>query len=281
MKFNFVKWAIGFLESWKQLTDTLERVLVGNIAASVPWLASTIPAWLAYNSMVNVLHIFEPVAFIGGLTVEGLGISTVNTAVKFWQHNRERSLAASRQSRRKTRKSSAPLEVRGLAPINLAIGMAAFYFTLVILLNVVLDPADFLHKFGNAMLSLLSPVGAVTIALNAEFAQLLSQAEQKRKERKDKSSEKVAGKLPKNGLDAEKVSGTSRQFMDWRKVPPSERLKMVNLSKDELKEQYHLPDKTASNWFKWLREDKGQAGEIARFRDSQATAPVATDGAEL
>jgi hypothetical protein len=280
VKLDPVTWAITFLEDWKRLTDTAERVLVGNIAATVPWLASAIPAWIAYDNMIKVLHFWQPVAFIGGLTIEGLGISTVNTAVKFWQHNRERQIQASSRATKKTKKPSKPAQVRGLAPFKTAVSMAVFYFVVVILLNVVLDASQGWEKVAKALLSLLSPVGAMTIALNAEFSNLLNAAAEKRKDRKEKNSQKVSGKLPGTFQPAEKVIETSQQFDDWRKVPPSERLKMANLSQQELKEQYHLTDKNASNWYKWLRKDKGQAGEVARFRDTQAGLAPVDGGAE-
>lgn len=277
MKIDLVKGIISGLESWKQLTDTLERVLVGNIAATVPWLAPVIPAWMAYHNMVTVLHFWPPIALIGGLTVEGLGIATVNTAVKFWQHNRER--IAQRQSRIKGKKKDNKPQIQGLAPFQMAVGMASFYLIVVLLVNVALDDADIVQRGAKLMLSLLAPVGAMTIALNAEFSNLLNKAEQKRKERKVSREKNVSGKLSETFQEDKKVLETSPKFDDWRKVPPSERLKMANMSEAEIKEEYHLSDKNASNWFKGLRRDKGKAGEIARFRDAQANAAKASDGA--
>lgn len=266
--FDFVQWILDGLDDWKRLTDALERVVPGNIAATVPWLASALPAWMAYDNMVRVLGIWEPVAFIGGLTVEGLGIATVNTAVKFWQYNEARVLAATanRKPTRKGKKADVVKPVRDLAPVRAAVSMAAFYFVVVMTLNVVLDPGNGWHKTGKALLSMLAPVGAVTIALNAQFAGLL----QKTAERK---ARRVTGKAPgsinnpgETPVDSpepkpEPVKPPVEQgpvYRSWHEVPESEWRWIVDVPASDVVKRYRLPGKdparTARDWKKHARE---------------------------
>lgn len=264
-RFDFVQTVLDLLDGWKRLTDAMERVLVGNIAATVPWLASTLPAWMAYDNMVKVLHIWEPVAFVGGLTVEGLGIATVNTAVKFWQYNRERMLVAQMNRKpsaaRKGKKSAQSKPVRGLAPFWTAVSMAAFYFFVVIVLNVVIDPADGWHKTGKALLSLLSPVGAMTIALNAEFASLLHKAAERKARR-------VAGGAPGGGSgsgetpekppeQAPPPGESGPVYRSWHEVPESDWQWITGAPASEIVMRYRLagkdPARTAREWKKNAR----------------------------
>ncbi len=264
--FDFVQWVLDGLNDWKRLTDAMEMVLVGNIAATVPWLASTVPAWMAYDNMVHVLHIWEPVAFIGGLTVEGLGIATVNTTVKFWQYNRARMIQAqirrAAPAARKGKKAVKPKPVTELAPFWQALSMSTFYFIVVITLNVALDPSDGLGKTGKALLSLLSPVGAMTIALNAEFANLLAK-------KAETKARRVSGGAPGGGVGSgeapvdapEPVKPPEEQgpvYRRWDEVPESEWRWIVDAPASEVVGRYRLPGKdparTAREWKKYARE---------------------------
>ncbi len=247
------------LNEWRRLTDALDQVLVGNIAATVPWLASFIPASIAFDHMVNVLHFHPVIAFVGAVVVEFLGVATITTTFQLWDYNDTK------------RKSD------GNAPVLVALGTAVFYMLVVLIVNVMLDNSDSMSKLSKGLLSSLSIIGAITLAVRSQHARRLADIEeekaekQRERERSQKEKlEQVSGNLPENsnekGETFQKVTGT---FTDWRKVPPSERLKMAALTEDEIEETYKLSGKTAGNWYRNLLSDQGQAGEVARFHHQQ------------
>ena len=147
------------LHAWHAFTQVLERVLIDNIAATTPWLAPLIPAYLVYHNMAGRLGFWHPLAMAGAVAVEFLGLGAVHTALEFWTYN-----DAKRQS-------------DNAAPFWVALGAGLFYVVIVLTVNAVLDlvhtPAvDVLAK---ALLSLLSVDAALIIALRAQHRRRLAE----------------------------------------------------------------------------------------------------------
>ena len=58
-----------------------EENLIDNVARFVPWLAPGIPATFAYINSSTVLLMDWPIAILIALTIEGLGLASVHTAL--------------------------------------------------------------------------------------------------------------------------------------------------------------------------------------------------------
>lgn len=247
----------AFLTGWRRLTEEAERTLVDNLAATAPWLAPLAPAYLAYQAMVDVLRFPVWVAGTVGLTVEVLGISTINTALTFWTWNREKN---------KTDKT---------APTWVAVMAAAFYVTVVITVNVLLDGGSVLEKSAKGLISSLSVAAAITLALRSQHSRRVVETklmkEERRQERRLLKLGGGQGKLQKISVkDSEKVDDHPETFGKWERwpdVPADEQMKMVRMTMNQVVEFYGVDERTAYNWLKYAKRDHGLAGEVAQFQE--------------
>lgn len=155
-----------FLKGWRELTRALEGTLVDNLAATTPWLAPVIPAYLAYRNMVDVLGFASWVALVGALTVEFLGLATVSTVFMLWDYNSQAG-----EGRR--------------APVMAALLTAGGYIVIVLTVNVLLDESGVVDKVAQGLLSLLSVVAAVTLAVRAGHARRVLEAEEVRERERE------------------------------------------------------------------------------------------------
>ena len=270
-----VEFIVNLLTGWREITNALETTLADNVAATVPWLAPLIPAAIAYDHMGSVL-LFDPwLAFVGAAVVELLGLSTVTTTVQFWQYN----IAG----------DSTKPEPEGRAPFGMAFAAAAFYFLVVITVNVLLDEAGGTARLAKALLSTLSIVGALTVAIRSQHRRRVDEqvevesdaiayqreleaeareakrlvAAERRRMKHEQEMQKLkvseASKLAETGgKDAEskvKVTGT---FRNWRQVPESERLKIATMSMEAVRESYGVGERTAYNWISYAREAENE-----------------------
>ena len=89
---------ITFLHTWQNLTRAFEATLIDNLAATTPWLAPVIPAYLVYRNLVDKLGFNQIVAGVAATTVEFVGLATVHTVFALWDYN---------QAKRKSDQSSA------------------------------------------------------------------------------------------------------------------------------------------------------------------------------
>lgn len=156
----------AFFNGWRELTRAIEFALVDNLAATAPWLAPVIPAYLAWRNMTNVLQFPAWVALIGAIVVETLGLSTVHTVFSLWDYN---------DARRKSDQR---------APVWIAIITAGMYITIVMVVNVLLEERPMVEMIAQALLSLLSVVAAITLAVRANHARRLADIRIEREERK-------------------------------------------------------------------------------------------------
>jgi len=259
-KAGFVERVVAFLAAWRALTQEAERTLVDNLAATAPWLAPLAPAYLAYQAMRSVLLFPVWVAGAIGVTVEVLGISTINTALSFWTWNREKN---------KSDKA---------APTWVAIVVAAFYVAVVITVNVLLDGGAILEKTAKGLISSLSVAAAVTLALRSQHTRRMAEKKElyleRREDRRIGKLQKIAnqeGKLPQ--LSA-KVSGNDDKHPDtfgkwerWPNVPKDEQMKMVRMTVEQVIDIYGVDERTAYNWLKYAKRDHGLVGEVAQFQE--------------
>lgn len=224
-----------FLTAWQDTTRAFEGALVDNIAATSPWLAPVIPAYLVYRNMVEMLEFPVLIALVGALVVEFLGLSTVHTTFMLWDYN---------DKKRKTDQH---------APMWVSLAVAFGYIVIVLTVNVLLDGGTWIHKLAYTMLSLLSVLGAVTLAVRAAHARRLSDIAAQKTARKRKVAETYA---ERSGKMAE-VTEVAEPSGDWRNLPEEDRKLIANMSTDQIADWYKVSERTARSWRK---KAKGQNG---------------------
>jgi hypothetical protein len=264
-------------EAWRKLIIAAERTLVDNVAASVPWLAPISPAYMAFENVTRVFHWDVWVAWTIALAVEGLGLAVTSTAFHLWDWNDSKG------------------EKDKGAPFVVAIVTVVFYISVVITVNVVLDSkATNTERFAKAMLSLLSIVAAVTLALRSQHARRLErkeaedkaaaetkkadlelrrkqrqedrefEREMKLKEletrRQEENSLKVSKKVSESNSGKEETFG---RWQGWRQLPPEHKAYVAQLLKTDSKrmamekivETYHVSERVAYGWLEYAERD--------------------------
>ena len=157
----------NIFERLRQLTNETEATVIGLVAATIPWLAPIIPAYVAYQNMLSVLGFAPWLSFLGALVVEFLGLSSIHTAVQFWDYNRTRR------------------KVDEAAPVYVAAAVGAFYLAVVLTVNVILDNAPVDQLIAKALLSLISVPAGVTLAIRAQHSRQLLQVEAEKQEKRE------------------------------------------------------------------------------------------------
>lgn len=229
-----------FLRSWSSATRMLEGTLIDNLAATTPWLAPIVPAYIAWDHMTHVLLFPATISFIGAAVVEFLGLSTVITATQFWDWN---------DSKRKTDQT---------APFWIAIIAASFYLVIIVTINVLLDDSAPLSRLSKALLSLLSIVAAIIIAIRSQHARRVATLEAERQERRQERQEKkIAAKLPKRPARQRQEKPPEKSpGMDWRSLSPTEREALQGLSTQGIRAIFpHISERTAREWKKRASND--------------------------
>ncbi len=181
----------------------IETVAIDTVAAISPWLAPVIPAYLTNTHMAGALGYPPWVAFIGALVVECLGLAAIYTATQFWDYNdakateKENHLIGmdkkERQIAKQKRQRNAPFKWAALA--------MGFYIVVILTVNAALEmevtQTGFTVKvFSNALLSLLSVIAGLIIALRSQHRRRLGRfsrrkATQKPVEETQESAEDV------------------------------------------------------------------------------------------
>lgn len=262
---KFVAWVIFVLGEWRALIIASEKTLVSNVAATVPWLAPVVPAYLAWDNSISILSFPPGIAIVVAIAVEGLGMSVVSTAFELWDWN----------DTLQDEELSAPAWVAILAVV--------FYLVVVITVNVSLDlgaPA----WFAKAMLSLLSVPAVVTLALRSQHTRRLeSRAEvdsfemdEQRKDREAKRQirlEKARAqesfqKVPETFQRQESFQESSGQWRTVKKKLSSAQLySILRGTPEALAKQYGMTTKAAQSW-------PGYALEEIKARQLPQTEPL-------
>lgn len=135
-----------------------ERVLTDAVARTSPWLAPLPTAYLTFERTVEHLRWPWPIGLAAGLVVEGVGLSAINTALEFREHNRGLRDGDKR-----------------VAPFILATAVAGVYFLSVIGLTVILDTMPQAAQFAPLVFPALSGCGALIIAMRKEHGRRVEQ----------------------------------------------------------------------------------------------------------
>lgn len=218
------------------------------LLSTTPWLAPVIPASMIFTGLVNRLDFSWPIALVGAVVVEFMGLSSINTTIMFWQYNEDKRYF---QSLRFIKKPGKKHKIHG-APTFASLLTVVFYASIVLIVNVVLDigivPAW--HIIAKALLSLLSVVAGVIIALRASHARRLTK------------SHPVLRASRKPATQSPPVSGGSRieTKEDYFKTNES-RDGQGPVSAGELIEIHGIPHATAFRWQHEWREKHGQQGQ--------------------
>lgn len=246
-----IGWIERFFEAWSRIIQAAERTLVDNIAATVPWLAPIAPAYMAFENTHTVFGWPSWVAWTVALAVEGLGLSAISTAFRLWEWNDTKRVSEQ------------------AAPLGAALGAAGMYVLVVMVVNVILDGGGFWEKTAKAILSLLSVVAGVVLALRSQHARREAAREQERAERRAarrgqirqdggeiaENDGKVAGKLPE--FSEGQFSGNGRP-RDWRMLSREERMQVATCRRTrDVVELFGVPERTARNWLARARAEFG------------------------
>jgi hypothetical protein len=167
MKTNILEKIFGWI------SDTInggERAVLDALSAVVPYSTASIPAYLTFTHTLVNMNFPVNIAFLAAFTVEVLGVTSVSTAIRFYQWN-------------KNHKSDAEK-----APFWLAVITYAFYIIITLSVNVILEiyaatraPAVI---WAIGLFSLLSLPSGVLISIRAQFGEMLEDKREKAEERK-------------------------------------------------------------------------------------------------
>jgi hypothetical protein len=161
-----IKRTVKALEALLELNRASEALLIDIVASYAPWLAPVPVAMMTYQHMVTLLGFPAWAALAGALVVEFLGLSAVSTCVQFWTWN------------------TSKLKTQARAPLTLAVFSGVFYLAVVIVINAMLDDAPTTHRIAKALLSSLSAVAAVILAMRSSHTKRITEAKHERQERK-------------------------------------------------------------------------------------------------
>ena len=149
--------SVHFLESVQRFIKAVETVFIDTVSTVIPWLSPLVPAFMAYRAMNDVLSFPIWLAAITAGVIELLGLATINTAFSFWNYNQEKRKMDPR------------------SPVQLAILVTLYYLIVVLVVNTMLDNSPTVHKVAKGLLSSISIVGGVTIALRASHARRVAE----------------------------------------------------------------------------------------------------------
>lgn len=261
----FIHTVTAFLQGWSALTRALESTLIDNLAATIPWAAPCVPAYMMFHNLVTVIGFPQWVSFLAALVVEFLGLTTVSTTFQLWSWNDSR------------RKIDQP------APVRIAAITAGFYLLVVILVNVILDSAPFQQRLAKALLSMLSIIGAVVLAIRSQHARRLTEIEAEKGARReerinrhllatsgafspqpaDLSAHVILPNVPQPAIlatteptpptlahsiaDARSIADAA--LTDYRRLSIPQRQQLPNLSIQQIQNLYpDISDRTARGW---------------------------------
>lgn len=153
---KFFKFMTGILRG-------TENYIIDFISTFVPYAVPIIPAYLTYDHTITEMQFPVWVALTSAFVVEALGLASVVTAIRFWQHNKKYK---SEQNR---------------APLNLAVFVYVFYIVVVIVVNVILEIVAEVRSgwviTAIALFSMLSFPASVLISIRSIHSDILEERE--------------------------------------------------------------------------------------------------------
>lgn len=154
--------AVFFLESIQRFVKAVETVFIDTVSTVIPWLSPLVPAFMAYRAMTDILDFPYWLSVITAGVIELLGLATINTAFSFWAYNQEKR------------------KIDQKSPVMLAVLVTLYYLVVVLVVNTMLDTSPAMHKIAKGLLSSISIVGGVTIALRASHARRVKDVKDER-----------------------------------------------------------------------------------------------------
>lgn len=140
-----------------------EDSLINLISAVILWLVPIVPAYLTYEHNITDLRFPQWVAFTTAVVVEFLGLASMRTSIKFYEHNKHYKKTEVKQ-----------------APFWPVIATYVFYIVVVLSVNVLLDlgKVTSTHIWAIALFSLLSVPAGYLISARAQHTELLRSIEE-------------------------------------------------------------------------------------------------------
>ena len=232
------------------IRDT-EASVVNFLSAIAPWGAPLAPAYMTYSHMVDpdILDFPAWVAIGTAIVVEILGLSTVNTALAFWTHNK-RNKANKNQS-----------------PIWIAVFSFIFYLTIIVMSNVILDASigrdweEWAIIGVRALFTLLSVPAVLIMAVRTQHQDLLDEIKDDKDERKaERNRRKEEKNISAKGEESNFGQTLTGAHLGWRKASmmfnQKQKLFLLNNNPSAIMEEFNLPSiQTASNWKKYAERD--------------------------
>jgi len=241
---------------FKLATDALnsgEKYIIDFISTFVPYAVPVIPAYLTYYHTINEMAFPSWVAWTAAFVVEALGLASVATAIRFWQHNKKYKTEANR------------------APFNLAVGVYICYIVIVIVVNVVLEIVAETRNgwviLSIALFSLLSFPASVLISIRYIHSDILEERQRAKKggsnaPEQDNSPSPVSGKRRRVASQFQEriVTMLEKEYAaSGRVLTPKEITAELKLDHDKAKGYVST---LTSKW----KAENGIAGDKPQFR---------------
>lgn len=209
----------NFFDALNDWIREVEFSLVNLVSTVAPWLAPLAPAYLSFTHMNKFLDFPLWVSFSIAGVVEMLGLSTISTALMFWNHNRRYSADKNK------------------VPVFVPIISFLFYLGIVLTVNVLLEVNQdgMALVAAKALLTLLTIPAAATLAIRTMHQELKEGLKSPKKE--------ISGNLPKV------TDNFPPHSLDWRNLSHEAKLYASSHSVKEIIEEYEgVSERTARNW---------------------------------
>ncbi len=170
-----------FFSWFSETINGAERSVLDALSSIVPYTTASIPAYLTYVHTSTQMDFPNYIAVLAAFTVEVLGVTSVSTAIRFWQWNKNHQ--------------------KDTAPFWLAFLTYVFYIVITLSVNVILEIYTAVRApsviWAIGLFSLLSIPSGVLISVRAQFGEML---EEKREKAQDKKNERLMSRPLKSDL---------------------------------------------------------------------------------
>jgi len=241
----------NFFDNINSIIRGGEASFVNLLSAIGPWAAPISPAYMTYKHSIEILDFPVWVGLTVAAVVEILGLSTINTALNFWTHNkRERA-------------------EKNKAPVWIAIFAFGFYLLVILSSNVVLDASLLIVSVSDVdewskilvkgLFTLLSIPAALIIAVRTQYQDLLSEIKNEKRERKQEKRKRDLGSQTLQKLD-ESLTKPGQNFKSYRtamkKFTDDDTYFLLTKTPSEIQERFSLASiQTGVNWKKCAERD--------------------------
>lgn len=186
-------WLIDVLKDITRLIKQGEETAITFISTVIPWLVPVVPAYITYNHAIGDLQFWWPVAICVGVSVEGLGLTSMYRVFQFLEHNRKYK------------------DAKNKSPWGIPAATYAVYLAIVLTVNVVLDwqkGVNGYHVAAIALLTLLSLPAGVLIAVMAVHEERVAEHKAVLAERREQRQNRQAVPEPVLGTNHGSQNGS-------------------------------------------------------------------------